>query len=127
VKGTEEHRSAASACRAVGLAKAEGALHSALQLRRVSTPVNRLRSLRSERRDARGPGSTRWALTELKDVPPVREGGGALFWWGEAPERSNRLTEAVGNAQFPSPSYALKRAEPWSIVGHGSDYAISPA
>jgi hypothetical protein len=31
-------RGAESACRAVGLAKAEGALHSAYQLERVSTP-----------------------------------------------------------------------------------------
>jgi len=36
------------------------------------------------------------------------------------------LTEAVGNVQSPSRSYTLKRAEPWSIVGHGSDFASLP-
>jgi hypothetical protein len=43
-----------------------------------------------------------------------------LLWWGEAPESSNRLSEAIGNDQPTLFRYALNRAEPWSIVGHGS-------
>ena len=32
-------------------------------------------------------------------------------WWGEAPERSTRLSKAIGNAQPTSYRYALNRAD----------------
>jgi hypothetical protein len=50
-------------------------------------------------------------------------GRGVLLWWDEAPERLGGFTEAWRKDLNRSVINANKRAEPWSIVGHGSDSA----
>jgi hypothetical protein len=55
-----------------------------------------------------------------KGVGAYRRRGEAQIWWGKAPERSTGNREACSVNRPDGCYYATKRAEPWSIMGHGS-------
>jgi hypothetical protein len=42
------------------------------------------------------------------------------IWWGEAPERTDDYRGAANIRLIERGYYTTKRAEPWSILGHGS-------
>ena len=66
-----------------------------------------------------------WRLAFVRSAFGVRRSAFGVrrsafgFWWGEAPEGTDGCSEGSGD---PRPMYcwALKRAEPWFIMGHGS-------